>query len=260
VNALRTDDEALRAAVAAAGLDTVAGAFAFTGGTDLNKPGLGRRRRTRLTLTDATGRTHELYLKRYGPEPSGRGPHPAETEADNITAVRAAGVATMQVVAAGAEPLDDGTRRGYLLATAVGGDALERCFEDFLRRRDAAAAAAITEQLAEMVRRLHAAGLCHRDLYASHVFLEAGGGAVRLWLIDLARVFRPRWRRRRWRVKDLAQLKYSMPPAWTQAHWGAFLAAYLGPDATVQAPAWNRRIDRKVGAMRRRQEQRSRRT
>jgi len=113
----------------------------------------------------------------------------------------------------------------------------------------------------DLVANLHAAGHVHRDLYASHIFLDAEGGRVQLYLIDLARVFVPRWRVFRWRVKDLAQLKYSMPPAWVEAHWDGFLAAYLrrlaGGPSVEQAfePARARlaaAIDRKVEHMRRR--------
>lgn len=63
------------------------------------------------------------------------------------------------------------------------------------------------EQVAPLVRRLHAAGLVFRDLYANH--LQVSGTAV--VLLDVERVFRPRWRRRRWLVKDLAGLLASVP-------------------------------------------------
>ena len=62
-------DADLRQAVEAAGLGTTQGAFAYAGGQELAKPNLRARRRTRLTLTDSQGRTHELYLKRYGQLP-----------------------------------------------------------------------------------------------------------------------------------------------------------------------------------------------
>jgi hypothetical protein len=61
-------NDPLEEALAAAGLNTVAGAFAYGGGQDLTKPSLGSRRRTRIELTDRTGRHHVLFLKRYGPE------------------------------------------------------------------------------------------------------------------------------------------------------------------------------------------------
>lgn len=70
----------------------------------------------------------------------------------------------------------------------------------------------LVEHVAPVVRRLHAAGFVHRDLYWSHWFAErldpAAGEPA---LIDVERVFRPRWRRRRWLVKDLAGLVASWP-------------------------------------------------
>jgi hypothetical protein len=72
------------------------------------------------------------------------------------------------------------------------------------------------EALARFVARFHRTGFVHRDLYLSHVFLAAGRGGHSLEdyvLIDLQRVFRPRLRRSRWRVKDLAALAWSTPPA-----------------------------------------------
>ena len=76
------------------------------------------------------------------------------------------------------------------------------------------------DRLARFVAAFHAAGFVHRDLYLSHVFIRPPAPhATRngqcpeqtFALIDLQRVFRPRWRRRRWVVKDLAALNYSTP-------------------------------------------------
>jgi len=252
-------DPLLLAALQREGLDTVAGAFACEIGEDLTKPGLGRRRRTRLTLTDEAGRKHEVYLKRYGPEPLLTrlrravfgGASPGEREVANIRAARAAGVATMSQLMCGAE-----AGRSYVVVSAVDGDALERCAEALLDRCDEEAQAPdeLTRKLVELVRSLHGAGLVHRDLYASHVFLDEGAAGPKLYLIDLARAFTPRWRRFRWRVKDLAQLKYSMPSRWVDQCWETFLGGYLHGDAGRGVRRrWGRAIDRKVSAMRRRQ-------
>ena len=76
-------------------------------------------------------------------------------------------------------------------------------------------------------------------------------GDLDLYLIDLARMFSPRWRRFRWRVKDLAQLKYSMPAAWVAGHWEAFLSAYCKGGDRAVIRRYNRAIDRKAAAIRR---------
>ena len=66
--------------------------------------------------------------------------------------------------------------------------------------------------VAEIVRRLHEAGYNHRDLYCCHFLIhESAAGEFDIRLIDLQRVQRRRWFRRRWIVKDLAQLAYSAP-------------------------------------------------
>ncbi len=253
-------DERFAASLSAAGLDTVAGALSYRGGSDLDKPGLGTRRRTRLTLTDSEGRTQEAYLKRYGRETvrqrlrrwwtHGTGGTPARVECENIRAVAAAGVATMAPICWGQERPGG---RSFLIVSAVPGEALERCGEAFVAGADDRRLAELTAGLAETVSRLHGAGLCHRDLYASHVFLREGGDRLDLYLIDLARVFAPRWRRRRWRVKDLAQIKYSMPDAWVMRCWGEFLSACASDTPAPVRERLDRAIDRKVSRMRRRE-------
>jgi heptose I phosphotransferase len=115
-----------------------------------------------------------------------------------------------------------------------------------LRRGGPRAGALLAEKLAELVGKLHRAGSVHRDLYASHVFLHESGGSIELYLIDLARLFAPRWRTFRWRVKDLAQLKYSMPSAWVEQHWEALLRRYLECTGRGSLARYNRGIDRKV--------------
>ncbi|MBL7133742.1 MAG: hypothetical protein ISS78_06560 [Phycisphaerae bacterium] len=267
MSGVRLDAE-LAAVLREAGLDTVEGAFAWQGGTDLDKPGLGTRRRTRLVLAGGDGAEHELYLKRYGVEPPGQRVRrlltygrrsPARIEYDNVRAAGAAGVATMGAVACGDEMGLLAARRSFVIVTAVPGDALERCGEVYLAA-DAARGAELAEKLADLVGALHAAGAVHRDLYAAHVFLHEGPEGAELYLIDLARMFTPpRWRRFRWRVKDLAQLKYSMPRDWVADHWEAFCQRYFARAGVDNAGRYAAAIDRKVGEMRRRDGRRSRR-
>ena len=243
---------ALLSALRREGLDTVEGAFAYGGGEALDKPGLGARRRTRLAISDEDGREHVLYLKRYGKQVApavrrwlrqGQRASAARIEFENIQAARRADVPTMCPVLCGEDPCPLGAERSYLIVTAVPGDALERCFEAFVTRhgRDGAAAA-LAVQLGRLVRRLHDSGHVHRDLYASHVFLDDSDEPCRLYLIDLARMFPVRWRKARWFTRDLAQLKYSLPADWTAEHWPALLAEYL-PGVS---PAARRRLDRAV--------------
>jgi len=261
--------EGVLAAVRLAGLDSVDGAFAYEGGEDLNKPGLGHRRRTRLELRDGQGSAHVLYLKRYGPQAvgeamrrwwtQGRRQSPARAEFENIRRARRAGVATMREVVCDEDPCLLRAMRSFVIVTSVPGEALERCFDAYLAGHDASAVAGLTARLAGMVRSLHRAGYVHRDLYACHVFLDESAAPGELYLIDLARMFRPRLRKLRWFVKDLAQLKYSMPAAWTADYWPALLEGYLGGAGDGQRRIWGDMIDRKVESMRRRAARRRRR-
>ncbi len=63
-------------------------------------------------------------------------------------------------------------------------------------------------KLADFIRRFHATGYRHRDLYLAHIFLSDNGT---LSLIDLHRCFRPKYLKSRYQIKDLAQLHYSCP-------------------------------------------------
>ena len=253
-------DPDLADALRRAGLDSVDGAFAWQGGEDLDKPGLGTRRRTRLELIGADGTVREFYIKRYGREPLGQRVRrlltygrrsPARVEFGNIRAAAAAGVPTMGAVACGDEMGLLMARRSFVIVTAVPGDALERCGEAYLAGAPDRAAS-LAASLADLVGALHAGGWVHRDLYAAHVFLHETPAAAELYLIDLARMFAPRWRRFRWRVKDLAQLKYSMPPAWVAGQWGAFWSRYVARAPTGCDECTARAVDRKVDEMRRR--------
>ena len=70
----------------------------------------------------------------------------------------------------------------------------------------------IVVQVAQIARLLHGAGYNHRDFYCCHFLIkELSPGAFDIRLIDLQRAERRRWFRRRWIVKDLAQLAYSAP-------------------------------------------------
>ncbi|MHC5066228.1 MAG: lipopolysaccharide kinase InaA family protein [Planctomycetota bacterium] len=63
-------------------------------------------------------------------------------------------------------------------------------------------------------RSLHRQGYCYRDLYWAHLFAEHLDDPTAVpALIDVERAFKPRWRRRRWWIKDLASLLASWPAA-----------------------------------------------
>ena len=117
----------------------------------------------------------------------------------------------------------------------------------WLARALDAVPAAIFE-VAPMIARLHALGLCYRDLYWNHLVREPG----RCVLLDVERVFAPRLFRSRWFVKDLAGLMSSLPLGIASRtaklrflrayqggrlapHWKAFARAVLVKAARIKA-------------------------
>ena len=152
-----------------------------------------------------------------------------------------------------------GVKRSYVIVAAVPGDALERLGEDFLQRnlKHPEILETFTDELIRLAQRMHEAGYVHRDFYASHIFLHDCEGNLRLYLIDLARAFRPRRRWFRWRVKDLAQLKYSMPWMWVKLQWQRFLEGYLAGWGEVDYARWDLAIDAKVRRMARHDQHRA---
>lgn len=245
------------------GLTGFSSVFRFEGGERLDKPGLARwRERRRVVLTDLAGEPRTFYLKRYLRPPlsqqlrrivsAGLRQSTAGREWQTTLALAEAGIPVSEPVAFGQETRAGFERRSFIVLEAAPGRSLEgwlpvewkrRAFgADFRRRRELVLA------LARQVAAFHAAGFVHRDLYASHIFIQdAAGGAPRFTFIDLQRVFRPRWRRRRWIVKDLAQLYYSTAAFASRADRLRFWREYLrsGPKCD-RAEDLPKRIERKA--------------
>lgn len=202
-------------------LDSFERLFDRSLGQLLNKPGLaGWRQRVRLKLAESGGE-RVLFVKRFvdPPRSMSRQVRRSGTMARSIAGVewhrlmqlQQAGVLCPEPVAL-AEELSRGREiRSAVVMTAVPGDALERWMPqwgqfDAERRRE------IARCVAGIVAHFHAEGFVHRDLYLSHLFYDPTlptGEAIHL--IDVQRVVRPRVRRQRWIVKDLAAMNFSTP-------------------------------------------------
>ncbi len=209
------------------------------------------------------------YLKRHRVRTWGSrlratlGGGPGETagrvEARNIRRLAADGVASMDLVAYGERLRPDGRLESFLLTEELEGF---EPLDDFLKRRfrprGALGPAArdrdldrLIRNVAAVARALHGAGYNHRDLYCCHFFVrEPAKGAFEVRLIDLQRVEHRRRFRRRWLVKDLAQLGYSAPGAWIgTSHRLAFFRHYLGVERLRRS---DKRLIRAVLAKQRR--------
>ena len=157
-------------------------------------------------------------------------------------------------------------RRSVVVLEAAPGDAFERVWP-----RACAAGARVTRglarhdiviRLARLVSAFHQTGMCHRDLYLCHVFVDLdfeGGRPPAFTLIDLARAFRPWWRRMRWIIKDLAQLDSSARQIGaSRTDRLRFLHTYLGLQRGALRVRWYaRRIVRKSDGILRRRARRS---
>lgn len=220
-----------RPLLAANGIRSLEDVFAWDAGERLDKPGLEPwRQRWRLRLVDQGGTERVFYLKRFDRPPPRRQAErwrngcfrlsTAGLEYRNARDLARAGVESVEPAAFGQCMKGPWERRSFILLREMPGESLERWVPAHVppaaEERDARLRKRRLDALARFVAAFHAAGFVHRDLYLSHVFicppgLDAPAGREHYALIDVQRVFRPRWRRRRWVVKDLAALDLSTP-------------------------------------------------
>lgn len=186
------------------------------------------RPRRPVVAIKVPGSPEDLFLKRNLESPKPRSPletigiektrTEARREIDKIEAFTSAGVPVPEVVAWG-EGVWEGAEGASFIATKdLRGLPLERyLFRHWSPPLDPAA---ISEKrqlllsLARLTRRMHDAGLVHRDFYLGHVFVteEWKGNESRLAVLDVQRAsHRPRWWIRP-RIKDLASLHFSADP------------------------------------------------
>lgn len=181
---------------------------------------------------------------------AGPGKTAARLEAQNVVRLAGDGIGAMRVVAYGEKLHADGSLESFLLTEELRGF---QDLEQFLQRHADAARrngshrrdrrlARLIESVARVTRRMHRAGYNHRDFYGCHVFVrESAPERFEVRLIDLQRLQCRRWFRRRWLVKDLAQLSWSASWSAVQStHRLAFMKTYL--DVTKLRPTDKRLI------------------
>ncbi len=203
------------------GLDSLDALFEVAHGESLGKPDLSPwRERLRLTW-EVSGERRTFYLKRFrdAPRAARREVRRSGTGAASVAGLEwtwmqrlaADGIPCALPVAFGEQLRGSREVRSAILTAAVPGCSLEHWAARW-GETDRARVRRLVRPLARLVSRLHQCGYVHRDLYLSHIFHDPEAPLEQsLHLIDLQRVFRPLWAGRRWIVKDLAALDYSVP-------------------------------------------------
>jgi len=138
----------------------------------------------------------------------------AENEYRALRSLAAAGLEVPRVAAYAGAGRNPARRRSVVVT-----DALQRTvsLEDYCagwgeRPPPPGQRAQLVRLLAQIARRMHAAGINHRDFYLCHFHLRPdtlGGPRPTCYLIDLHRAQQRRAVPLRWRVKDLAGLYFS---------------------------------------------------
>ena len=158
----------------------------------------------------------------------------ARTEQEAIQRCQKAGILTVEVVGCGERGSNPATRQSFLLMRELRGccDLEQLCQTWPTQPPEPKFRQALMEAIGNTARRMHAAGLNHRDFYLIHLWLELpirDDGELRLHVIDLHRAM---WHRRvplYWRVKDLAALLFSARDCGiTKSDCLRFIRAYRG--------------------------------
>ncbi|NUQ63935.1 MAG: hypothetical protein HUU20_15765 [Pirellulales bacterium] len=180
-------------------------------------------------------RTWTSWLRaRIGAEP---GDTAGRVEARNVRRLTADGIAVMGLIAYGEQLHRNGRLESFVLTEELTGytpldHLLPKRFpplSEYPQRRDRDLRT-LVRQIAQIARRFHESGYNHRDLYCGHFFVKEGApGSFDIKLIDLQRVQHRRHFRRRWIVKDLAQLAWSASREHIRcSDRMAFMREYLG--------------------------------
>ncbi len=225
------------------GLTTVEDVFNYREGKALVKPGLGSRERLRVDLSEQRDGA-VLFLKRYGtPKISALLKTLLRQRTHLATAVYdfkgcldlgQNHISAARPIALGCEYKGLGEKRSFVMIEQLPeAQSLERLLPEWEKNKQhydlLQDKKVLIEKVADLVRRFHSHGFYHRDLYLAHIFVcKLSSGDNQLSLIDLQRVFQPIYFKRRWLVKDLAQLYYSSKAHFSNADMMRFLHHYYG--------------------------------
>lgn len=223
------------------------------------------RSTTCIELRTFSGGPQIAYLKRYERDYLGNSQRllrrlgwpaagdEALHEWNALWQLRSAGFCTAQPLAAGQMTEQGCVTRSFLLTAEIeGGIAAHEFSKTLSPRRRRQLALSIATLTGDFIR----AGFAHRDYYLSHIFVVEKPGPVPwdLYLIDLQRVFRPRWLAIRWMIKDLGALAYTARlVGWSRPDLSAFYhACFQRQRLTGRDKMVIHQVARRVAALQRR--------
>ena len=175
------------------------------------KKRLKERGTERVYLKTDNGEQIETYIKRYLPLPLKEYLKGAASfkpvfssgalhEWAAILAFHHEDIPTMIPIAAGR--LDDGRSINMTLAITD----YRRASDIFSGQPDRATRITLTENIAELAGKMHAAKFAHQDFYLVHLFVKDN---LQVMPIDLQRIIMGELFKKRWQIKDLGQLLFS---------------------------------------------------
>ena len=209
-------DPSYQSVLSESGIDSLDAVFEYNQGDTLGKANLAAwRHRIRFQLSN--GQT--VYLKRYDNPPlsiqikgwAQHGKHAFLSDYDKgpLEELQKADVPIPQTIACGGQWSGVFEKKSFIITLEIpNAHSLETRLPDAFTGSSVQDRQDFTKKLADFIRRFHATGYRHRDLYLCHIFLTQTG---QLYLIDLHRTFKPKLLSKRYQIKDLAQLYYSSP-------------------------------------------------
>ena len=138
----------------------------------------------------------------------------ASNEYQAVLALQRAGVYTLTIAAYAVQGWNPAAQRSMIVTAELTGTVTleDYCANWAVAPPPAAIRGRLLRAVADMARRMHGAGINHRDFYLCHFHLDEASfeeQEVRCYLIDLHRAQIREKTPRRWRVKDLAGLYFS---------------------------------------------------
>lgn len=236
-------DREYQAALSESRLTTIEDVFSFDAAKNLTKNNLaGYRSRLQFEINSPEQESPTtVFMKRYDCPPvkvqlrNWLSHHNRRSEAfhefDAIVKLTEAGINTPKVISYGEQRNALFETRSFIITEKIpDAESLERklpdCFEGPAINEKLKQRRNFIVQAATFIRKFHETNHRHRDLYLSHIFYGESG---KFYLIDLARVFRPILTRRRFQIKDIAQVYYSAPGKYfSKTDRMRFYTAYSG--------------------------------